>query len=160
MITGPRFNVGSTVQFVCNKGYVLSGSSLLTCNNRDSAVPKWSDRLPKCARKLLTAVCVTFPEIESPQLLHVVNLSKTDVVNFCIFFSPSDLQLRSTSLAETPVQLPPASRALKRPFIKRVRFLRSPALQATSCGVVPPSIVSPDTRHSGTALLLSAEVKR
>ncbi|XP_043996602.1 seizure protein 6 homolog isoform X1 [Gambusia affinis] len=49
VITGPRFNVGSTVQFVCNKGYVLSGSSLLTCNNRDSAVPKWSDRLPKCA---------------------------------------------------------------------------------------------------------------
>uniref|UniRef100_A0A3B5L6G3 Uncharacterized protein n=1 Tax=Xiphophorus couchianus TaxID=32473 RepID=A0A3B5L6G3_9TELE len=48
VITGPRFNVGSTVQFICNKGYVLSGSSLLTCNNRDSAVPKWSDRLPKC----------------------------------------------------------------------------------------------------------------
>ncbi|MEQ2203107.1 hypothetical protein XENOCAPTIV_024784, partial [Xenoophorus captivus] len=48
VITGTRFNVGSTVQFICNKGYVLSGSSLLTCYNRDSAVPKWSDRLPKC----------------------------------------------------------------------------------------------------------------
>ncbi|XP_015247570.1 PREDICTED: seizure protein 6 homolog isoform X2 [Cyprinodon variegatus] len=48
VITGTRFNVGSTVQFICNKGYVLSGSSLLTCCNRDSSVPKWSDRLPKC----------------------------------------------------------------------------------------------------------------
>ncbi|XP_035482839.2 seizure protein 6 homolog isoform X4 [Scophthalmus maximus] len=48
VITGSRFTVGSTVQFVCNKGYVLSGSSLLTCYNRDSATPKWSERLPKC----------------------------------------------------------------------------------------------------------------
>ncbi|XP_072231457.1 seizure protein 6 homolog isoform X2 [Leuresthes tenuis] len=48
VITGSRFAVGSTVQFNCNKGYILSGSSLLTCYNRDSAMPKWSDRLPKC----------------------------------------------------------------------------------------------------------------
>ncbi|XP_058483961.1 seizure protein 6 homolog isoform X1 [Solea solea] len=48
VITGSRFTVGSTVQFTCNKGYVLSGGSLLTCYNRDSAAPKWSERLPKC----------------------------------------------------------------------------------------------------------------
>ncbi|XP_047463765.1 seizure protein 6 homolog isoform X2 [Mugil cephalus] len=48
VIAGSRFTVGSTVQFICNKGYVLSGSSLLTCYNRDSAAPKWSERLPKC----------------------------------------------------------------------------------------------------------------
>uniref|UniRef100_A0A8C5H6R1 Seizure protein 6-like n=1 Tax=Gouania willdenowi TaxID=441366 RepID=A0A8C5H6R1_GOUWI len=48
VIGGKRFTVGSTVQFICNKGYVLSGSSLLTCYNRDSAAPKWSERLPKC----------------------------------------------------------------------------------------------------------------
>ncbi|XP_027129611.1 seizure protein 6 isoform X3 [Larimichthys crocea] len=48
MLTGNRFTVGSTVRFVCNKGYVLSGNSLLTCYNRDSATPKWSERLPKC----------------------------------------------------------------------------------------------------------------
>uniref|UniRef100_A0A669F1K9 Seizure related 6 homolog n=1 Tax=Oreochromis niloticus TaxID=8128 RepID=A0A669F1K9_ORENI len=48
VITGSRFAVGSTVQFICNKGYILSGSSLLTCYNRDSAMPKWSERLPKC----------------------------------------------------------------------------------------------------------------
>lgn len=51
VLTGSRFTVGSTLQFVCNKGYVLSGSSPLTCCNRDSAAPKWSDRLPKCVRK-------------------------------------------------------------------------------------------------------------
>ncbi|XP_061904057.1 seizure protein 6-like isoform X3 [Entelurus aequoreus] len=49
VITGTRFAVGSSVQFVCNKGYTLSGSNnVLTCYNRDSAKPKWSDRLPKC----------------------------------------------------------------------------------------------------------------
>ncbi|XP_067350730.1 seizure protein 6 homolog isoform X2 [Channa argus] len=48
VITGSRFTVGSTVQFICNKGYLLSGSGLLTCYNRDSATPKWSERLPKC----------------------------------------------------------------------------------------------------------------
>uniref|UniRef100_A0A3B4GPT8 Seizure protein 6 homolog n=1 Tax=Pundamilia nyererei TaxID=303518 RepID=A0A3B4GPT8_9CICH len=48
VITGSRFAVGSTVQFICNKGYILSGSSLLTCYNRDSAMPKWNERLPKC----------------------------------------------------------------------------------------------------------------
>uniref|UniRef100_A0A3Q3LPN3 Seizure related 6 homolog a n=1 Tax=Mastacembelus armatus TaxID=205130 RepID=A0A3Q3LPN3_9TELE len=54
VITGNRFTVGSTVQFICNKGYLLSGSGLLTCYNRDSAKPKWSERLPKCVRKLPT----------------------------------------------------------------------------------------------------------
>ncbi|KAG7223328.1 hypothetical protein INR49_015684, partial [Caranx melampygus] len=48
VITGSRFAVGSTVQFICNKGYILSGGGLLTCYNRDSATPKWSERLPKC----------------------------------------------------------------------------------------------------------------
>ncbi|CAJ1064275.1 seizure protein 6 homolog isoform X1 [Xyrichtys novacula] len=48
VITGSRFAVGSSVQYICNKGYILSGSSLLTCYNRDSATPKWSERLPKC----------------------------------------------------------------------------------------------------------------
>ncbi|XP_034540433.1 seizure protein 6 homolog isoform X1 [Notolabrus celidotus] len=48
VITGSRFAVGSSVQYICNKGYILSGSSLLTCYNRDSATPKWNERLPKC----------------------------------------------------------------------------------------------------------------
>lgn len=54
VIAGSRFTVGSTVQFICNKGYLLSGNSLLTCYNRDSATPKWSERLPKCVRKSQT----------------------------------------------------------------------------------------------------------
>ncbi|KAJ0004343.1 hypothetical protein NQD34_010557 [Periophthalmus magnuspinnatus] len=48
VVTGSRFAVGSTVQFFCNKGYIISGNGLLTCYNRDSAKPKWSERLPKC----------------------------------------------------------------------------------------------------------------
>lgn len=55
ILTGSRFTVGATVQFICNKGYVLSGNSLLTCYNRDSAAPKWSERLPKCVRKSTSA---------------------------------------------------------------------------------------------------------
>lgn len=51
ILIGSRFTIGATVQFVCNKGYILSGNSLLTCYNRDSATPKWSERLPKCVRK-------------------------------------------------------------------------------------------------------------
>lgn len=51
VFAGSRFTVGSTVQFVCNKGYVLSGNNVLTCYNRDTATPKWSERLPKCVRK-------------------------------------------------------------------------------------------------------------
>lgn len=51
ILTGSRFTVGSTVQFICNKGYILSGNSLLTCYNRNSATPKWSESLPKCVRK-------------------------------------------------------------------------------------------------------------
>uniref|UniRef100_A0AAR2K8A5 Seizure related 6 homolog a n=1 Tax=Pygocentrus nattereri TaxID=42514 RepID=A0AAR2K8A5_PYGNA len=52
VLTGSRFTVGSSVQYVCNKGYSLSGPGVLTCYSRDTADPKWSERLPKC--KLLS----------------------------------------------------------------------------------------------------------
>ncbi|KAL7848339.1 hypothetical protein AOLI_G00230570 [Acnodon oligacanthus] len=48
VLTGSRFTVGSSVQYVCNKGYSLSGPGVLTCYSRDTADPKWSERLPKC----------------------------------------------------------------------------------------------------------------
>uniref|UniRef100_A0A8C8S7D4 Seizure related 6 homolog n=1 Tax=Pelusios castaneus TaxID=367368 RepID=A0A8C8S7D4_9SAUR len=48
IISSPKFPVGSTVQFVCDKGYVLTGGGLLTCHDRQAGGPKWSDRLPKC----------------------------------------------------------------------------------------------------------------
>uniref|UniRef100_A0A3Q2Z590 Seizure related 6 homolog n=1 Tax=Hippocampus comes TaxID=109280 RepID=A0A3Q2Z590_HIPCM len=66
--TGTRFAVGSSVQFFCNKGYILSGSSVLTCYNRDSAKPKWSDRLPKCLPVAHNILCVTF---ENEYTFHV-----------------------------------------------------------------------------------------
>ncbi|KAJ8256968.1 hypothetical protein COCON_G00191200 [Conger conger] len=48
VMSGPRLTVGSTVQFICNKGYVLSGNSLLTCYNRDPSGPRWTEKAPKC----------------------------------------------------------------------------------------------------------------
>uniref|UniRef100_A0A8C4VYU5 Seizure related 6 homolog n=1 Tax=Gopherus evgoodei TaxID=1825980 RepID=A0A8C4VYU5_9SAUR len=51
IISSSKFPVGSTVQFVCDKGYVLTGGSLLTCRDRQAGGPKWSNRLPKCTRE-------------------------------------------------------------------------------------------------------------
>ncbi|XP_023284251.1 seizure protein 6 homolog isoform X1 [Seriola lalandi dorsalis] len=48
VLSGPHFTVGSTIQYVCNKGFTLSGNSLLTCFNRGSSGPKWNQKLPRC----------------------------------------------------------------------------------------------------------------
>ncbi|XP_063197927.1 seizure protein 6 homolog isoform X2 [Chroicocephalus ridibundus] len=48
VVSSPKFPVGSTVQYVCDKGYVLAGAGTLTCHDRVAGGPKWSDRLPKC----------------------------------------------------------------------------------------------------------------
>uniref|UniRef100_A0A8C9TTM4 Seizure related 6 homolog n=1 Tax=Scleropages formosus TaxID=113540 RepID=A0A8C9TTM4_SCLFO len=57
VMSGHRLTVGSTVQYVCNRGYMLTGNSLLTCHNRDSRGPKWSERPPKCVRECLYEPC-------------------------------------------------------------------------------------------------------
>ncbi|KAK6296592.1 hypothetical protein J4Q44_G00327340 [Coregonus suidteri] len=59
VMSGPRFTVGSTIQYNCNKGYTLSGNSLLSCYNHGSSGPKWSERLPKC-------VSVTYEPCRNP----------------------------------------------------------------------------------------------
>lgn len=48
VLSGPHFNAGSTIQYICNKGFTLSGNSLLTCYNRGSSGPKWNQKLPRC----------------------------------------------------------------------------------------------------------------
>ncbi|KAM4648601.1 seizure protein 6 homolog [Amazona ochrocephala] len=48
VVSSPRFPVGGTVQYICDKGYILAGSGTLTCHERAAGGPKWSDRLPKC----------------------------------------------------------------------------------------------------------------
>ncbi|XP_062242500.1 seizure protein 6-like isoform X1 [Platichthys flesus] len=48
VLSGPHFTVGSTIQYICNKGLTLSGNSLLTCFNRGSSGPKWNQKLPRC----------------------------------------------------------------------------------------------------------------
>uniref|UniRef100_A0A8C4RZZ3 Seizure related 6 homolog n=1 Tax=Erpetoichthys calabaricus TaxID=27687 RepID=A0A8C4RZZ3_ERPCA len=49
VMSNPKLTAGTTVQYICNKGYALSGNSLLTCYSRDAGSPKWSERLPKCS---------------------------------------------------------------------------------------------------------------
>ncbi|KAM8768016.1 seizure protein 6 homolog isoform 2-T2 [Acanthopagrus schlegelii] len=48
VLSGPHFTVGSTIQYICSKGFTLSGNSLLTCFNRGSSGPKWNQKLPRC----------------------------------------------------------------------------------------------------------------
>ncbi|TNN62619.1 Seizure protein 6 [Liparis tanakae] len=48
VLSGPHFTVASTIQYICNKGFTLSGNSLLTCFNRGSIGPKWNQKLPRC----------------------------------------------------------------------------------------------------------------
>ncbi|PKK18057.1 hypothetical protein A306_00013195 [Columba livia] len=48
VVSSPKFPVGSTVQYICDKGYILAGTGTLTCHDRIAGGPKWSDRLPKC----------------------------------------------------------------------------------------------------------------
>ncbi|XP_059186789.1 seizure protein 6 homolog isoform X2 [Centropristis striata] len=48
VLSGPHFTVASTIQYICNKGFTLSGNSLLTCYNRGSSGPKWNQKLPRC----------------------------------------------------------------------------------------------------------------
>uniref|UniRef100_A0A668AP43 Seizure related 6 homolog n=1 Tax=Myripristis murdjan TaxID=586833 RepID=A0A668AP43_9TELE len=48
VLTSPHLTVGSTIQYICNKGFTLSGNSLLTCYNHGSSGPKWNQKLPRC----------------------------------------------------------------------------------------------------------------
>lgn len=51
VLSGPHFTAGSTVQYLCNEGFTLSGNSLLTCFNRGASGPKWNQKLPRCLRE-------------------------------------------------------------------------------------------------------------
>ncbi|XP_013878344.1 seizure protein 6 homolog, partial [Austrofundulus limnaeus] len=48
ILSGPHFTVGSSIQYICNKGFSLSGNSLLTCFSRGSSGPRWNQKLPRC----------------------------------------------------------------------------------------------------------------
>lgn len=51
VLSDPHLTAGSTVQYVCNKGFTLSGNSLLTCFNRGASGPRWNQKLPRCLRE-------------------------------------------------------------------------------------------------------------
>lgn len=55
VLSNPHFIVGSTIQYICNKGFALSGNSLLTCFTRGSSKPRWSQNLPKCLPEIIEA---------------------------------------------------------------------------------------------------------
>uniref|UniRef100_A0A8D2GZY0 Seizure 6-like protein n=1 Tax=Urocitellus parryii TaxID=9999 RepID=A0A8D2GZY0_UROPR len=48
LISDPVLLVGTTIQYTCNPGFVLDGSSLLTCYSRETGTPIWTSRLPHC----------------------------------------------------------------------------------------------------------------
>lgn len=52
LISDPVLLVGTTIQYTCNPGFVLEGSSLLTCYSRETGTPIWTSRLPHCVCKL------------------------------------------------------------------------------------------------------------
>lgn len=51
LISDPVLLVGTTIQYTCNPGFVLEGSSLLTCYSRETGTPIWTSRLPHCVCK-------------------------------------------------------------------------------------------------------------
>jgi hypothetical protein len=51
LISDPVLLVGTTIQYSCNPGFVLEGSSLLTCYSRETGTPIWTSRLPLCVRE-------------------------------------------------------------------------------------------------------------
>ncbi|KAM4707595.1 seizure 6-like protein isoform 2-T2 [Discoglossus pictus] len=48
IISDPILLVGTTIQYTCNTGFVLEGSSLLTCYSRETGTPIWTSRIPHC----------------------------------------------------------------------------------------------------------------
>lgn len=48
LISDPVLLVGTTIQYSCDPGFVLEGSSLLTCYSRETGTPIWTSRLPRC----------------------------------------------------------------------------------------------------------------
>lgn len=48
---GNDFAVGSLVQFECNPGYVLHGSSAIRCESVPDNLAQWNDTLPTCMGK-------------------------------------------------------------------------------------------------------------
>lgn len=45
---GNDFAVGSLVQFECNPGYVLHGSTAIRCESVPDNLAQWNDTLPTC----------------------------------------------------------------------------------------------------------------
>uniref|UniRef100_A0A8C6T377 Seizure related 6 homolog b n=1 Tax=Neogobius melanostomus TaxID=47308 RepID=A0A8C6T377_9GOBI len=51
LLSSPHFSVGSSVQYMCDKGFSLQGNSLLTCYSRGTGGPRWTHKPPACIRE-------------------------------------------------------------------------------------------------------------
>uniref|UniRef100_A0A673K0X9 Seizure related 6 homolog a n=1 Tax=Sinocyclocheilus rhinocerous TaxID=307959 RepID=A0A673K0X9_9TELE len=131
LVTGSRFSVGSSVEYICNKGYSLSGPGVLTCYSRDTAAPKWSERLPKCVRKWKTSViprnanlnltlyCHLLPGSSSPPYDNMTEESAFDnpVYETGVSMDAMNLKRRGLSKHHRPVLIKPACHSVIPPVI-------------------------------------------
>ncbi|MEE6515385.1 hypothetical protein FKM82_024104 [Ascaphus truei] len=62
LISDPVLLVGTTIQYTCNTGFVLEGSSLLTCYSRETGTPIWTSRIPHCVSEILACDNPGLPE--------------------------------------------------------------------------------------------------
>lgn len=51
MRSGSRFHVGSELTFSCEPGFVLRGSTVLTCRYGNEDDPRWDADVPRCVGK-------------------------------------------------------------------------------------------------------------
>uniref|UniRef100_A0A672QZR5 Seizure related 6 homolog n=1 Tax=Sinocyclocheilus grahami TaxID=75366 RepID=A0A672QZR5_SINGR len=108
VMSGPRLIVGSTVQYICNKGYSLSGNSLLSCYHRDSTGPKWSEKLPKCIRENM--ILFTNNPKYTPTDTHTYGVQGKSL-RLSMSTSPQYDHIRGESAFENPIYETPVSKA-------------------------------------------------
>lgn len=92
VLSGPHFTVGSTIQYICSKGFTLSGNSLLTCFDRGSTGPKWNQKLPRCLRMYdlnclsrTTQLQQTMPLFHETATFHLIECPRNELLSFSGF---------------------------------------------------------------------------
>lgn len=165
VLSGPRFTAGATVQYVCNRGFRLSGNSLLSCVSRGASGPRWNQKLPRCLReyRLLRfyhqigmVSKETIRQRFKAEKRRVPRGSKgSGVKSLCVLaFQP-----KPWSPAATPAPRPTASPAPASSASRPGRPSTTPACRDTSCWASRFSAASLATRPSGVGCHLSAKVR-
>lgn len=93
-----RFYIGSTVEYNCTAGYVLRGSSTVTCNlliKHPFVVVGWQPALPQCIGKQLI---ITGTSISYQPWYSAIILPDQIVINILLFYISSLLSHYHTPL--------------------------------------------------------------